>query len=292
MGVRQHLATDPSGVLDPQAQRILDTFAAREPQPLEILPQQACRRPTLVDAVMKTSPSPDHPRPGDRPAVSQLSQQQARGGAVSLFGHAVPHTDWATPLSHSDPASWSCSPHVRDMVPRMKSSSGFPVDSGLRVAKHGPNARVVTVVGQIDGPTGLELANSLIAQLAVASVVIVDLDGVQLLGSGGLSALFEANELAARQGRALRLVCHSQIAMWALEAAGLWECFTFADSVPDALKNSPRRLDVIDVGVARRRHRRRSRRSLPRDSTVARRATTLRRRRTTAVTNAIHRGGT
>ena len=47
------LATDPSGLLDPQAQRILDTFSAMGPQPLEILkPEQARKQPTLPDAVM------------------------------------------------------------------------------------------------------------------------------------------------------------------------------------------------------------------------------------------------
>ncbi len=143
----------------------------------------------------------------------------------------------------------------------MTVSGDFPVDFGLQVAKHGSDARVVTVVGQIDAQAGLELANSLVAQLAATRVVIVDLDGVQLLGSAGLSALFDANELAAKQGRVLSLVCHSVIANLALEAAGLWEYFTFADSVPDAVKNPPRTPGVIDVGVARRLHRRRSRRS-------------------------------
>lgn len=127
----------------------------------------------------------------------------------------------------------------------MTVSSGYAAEAGLRVAKYGPGVRVVGVAGQIDGPSGLELADSLIAQLAVARVVIVDLDGVQLLGSSGLSALFEANDLAAQQGRALRLVCHSRIAIRALEAAGLRECFTFADSVPDALRNSLGMTDVI-----------------------------------------------
>jgi anti-sigma B factor antagonist len=146
----------------------------------------------------------------------------------------------------------------------MTVSRGFPVDFDLRVVKHGPGARVVTVVGQVDGPTGLELAHSLIEQLAVARVVIVDLDGVQLLGSGGMSALFEANELASDEGRALRLVCHSRIANWALEAAGLRECFTFADSVTEALENP---LPVSNP-VTRRLYRHRSRRSLQRDNTV------------------------
>jgi anti-anti-sigma factor len=94
---------------------------------------------------------------------------------------------------------------------------------------------VVTVVGQIDTPTALELATSLIAQMTAARVVVVDLDAVRFLGSAGLSALFEANELATQQDHALRLVCNSRIANWALAAAGLRDCFTFADSVPDAL---------------------------------------------------------
>lgn len=49
----KHLATDPSGTLDPQAQRILDIFAALGPQPVEILePDQARRQPNQVDAIM------------------------------------------------------------------------------------------------------------------------------------------------------------------------------------------------------------------------------------------------
>lgn len=48
------LATDASGSLDPQAQRLLDTFSALGPKPLEILhPEQARKQPTLMDAVMK-----------------------------------------------------------------------------------------------------------------------------------------------------------------------------------------------------------------------------------------------
>ena len=84
-----------------------------------------------------------------------------------------------------------------------------------------------------------ELAAVLTAQLAVARVVVVNPDGVQFLASVGLSVLFEANELATREDRALRLVHNSQTANLALEAIGLREYFTIADSVPDALKNSP-----------------------------------------------------
>jgi anti-anti-sigma factor len=128
--------------------------------------------------------------------------------------------------------------HLYDLpyiVRSMNVSSDFPPDIGVRVAEHGLDARVVTVVGQIDTPTALELATSLIAQMTAARVVVVDLDAVRFLGSAGLSALFEANELATQQDHALRLVCNSRIANWALAAAGLRDCFTFADSVPDAL---------------------------------------------------------
>ncbi len=110
---------------------------------------------------------------------------------------------------------------------------------GLGMAEHGPDARVVTAIGQIDALTAPELAAFLTAQLVVARVVVVDLDGVRFLGSAGLSALVEANELATREDLDLRLVCNSQTANWALKATGLREHFTFADNVPDALKNSP-----------------------------------------------------
>jgi anti-sigma B factor antagonist len=120
------------------------------------------------------------------------------------------------------------------------SVSEFPSDiMGLQVARHAPDARVVTVVGEVDTLTAPELATFLNAQLAAAQVVVVDLDGVQFLGSAGLSVLFEANELALREGRELRLVCNSRIANRALEATQLREHFTFADTVPDALRISP-----------------------------------------------------
>jgi ABC-type transporter Mla MlaB component len=60
-------------------------------------------------------------------------------------------------------------------------------------------------VGKIDARTALKLAAFVIAQLTVARVVVMDLDGVRCRGSAGLSALFEANELATQDDRAVRL---------------------------------------------------------------------------------------
>ena len=102
----------------------------------------------------------------------------------------------------------------------------------LQVTEHGPDARVVTVVGEIDALTAPELAAFVTAQLIEAQLVVVNLDGVRFLSSAGLRALFEANEFALREDRDLRLVCHSQTANWALEITGLREHFTFLDYVP------------------------------------------------------------
>ena len=119
-------------------------------------------------------------------------------------------------------------------------SSNFPADIlELQVAEHDPDARVVTVVGEIDALTAPKLAAFLTEQLAVAQIVVVNLDGVQFLSSAGLFVLLEANELAIRQDRALRLVYSSRTVNLALEATGLREYFSFADNVSDALKNSP-----------------------------------------------------
>jgi anti-sigma B factor antagonist len=132
----------------------------------------------------------------------------------------------------------------------MNTCSEAPADIGLQVAEHRPEARVVTLVGDIDTPTALELANTLNKQLTVARVVVVDLDGVSFLGSAALSTLFEANELATKQHRALRLVCNSPIANRALAATGLREYFIFADTVPSALKYPASRRAGVDVAVA------------------------------------------
>jgi anti-sigma B factor antagonist len=123
------------------------------------------------------------------------------------------------------------------MVERV--DSDFAADIlGLQVVEHGVDARVVTVTGEVDTLTAPQLTRCLNEQLSTARVVVVDLDGVKFLGSAGLSALFEANELATEHDRVLRLVCHSRIANRALETTELRERFTFADTVPDALKKS------------------------------------------------------
>ena len=108
----------------------------------------------------------------------------------------------------------------------------------LGVSEHGRDARVVTVGGEIDALSASELGACLASQLAAVSLVVLDLDGVQFMGSAGLSVLFEANERATREGRHLRLVCHSRVVNRALDATELRKEFAFADTVPAALSYS------------------------------------------------------
>lgn len=114
--------------------------------------------------------------------------------------------------------------------------SDFPADiMDLTVAEHGRDARVVTVTGEVDALTAPRLADVLSAQLAVARLVVVNLDEVQFLASAALRVLFEANELATQQDRHLTLVCHSPAVNTTLEITELREHFTFADTLPAAL---------------------------------------------------------
>jgi anti-anti-sigma factor len=117
-------------------------------------------------------------------------------------------------------------------------SSNFPVLLvGLQITDYGPDARVVTVTGEVDALTAPMLAVCLSAQLAVAYVVVVDLDGVKFLSSAGLRVLFEANEEAIDRDRRLWFVCNCPVANLALETTGLRRHLPFADDVVSALSN-------------------------------------------------------
>jgi anti-anti-sigma factor len=120
-------------------------------------------------------------------------------------------------------------------------SNAWPLSSdilSLEVTKYPSGARVVTVIGEIDGLTAPELNAFLTEQLVVGQVVVVNLDGVRFMGSAGLAVLFEAHQFALREDLDLRLVCNSQTVGWALDATGLREHFVIADTVPDALMGS------------------------------------------------------
>jgi len=107
----------------------------------------------------------------------------------------------------------------------------------LQVEERGPDVRVVTVLGEVDTVTAPDLAAVLTAQLATAQLVVVDLDGVEFFGSAGLQVLVDANELAVRDDRSLRLVCHARMVNRTLEVSDLRGRFIFFDNVENAVQD-------------------------------------------------------
>jgi anti-anti-sigma factor len=117
-------------------------------------------------------------------------------------------------------------------------TSEYPVPlGGLQVTEYGPDVRVVTVTGELDALIAPTLAACLSAQIAVAQVIVVNLNGVKFLSSAGLRVLFETNELATERSRRLRFVCNCPIACMALERTGLRQHLPFADNIEAALIN-------------------------------------------------------
>jgi anti-sigma B factor antagonist len=150
----------------------------------------------------------------------------------------LPHVDEMAPISQGTSGRHVLRCASRYIVRHM--NSAFPADIlHLQVAEHGADARVVTVTGEVDALTAPQLADVLTAQLAVARVVVVDLDAVQFMASAGLRVLFEIDELATRQDRCLRLVSNSPTVTLVLETSGLRDQFTVANNVADALRSKP-----------------------------------------------------
>jgi len=105
------------------------------------------------------------------------------------------------------------------------------------VVDHGPHARVVHVVGEIDTLTA-PLLQARLDEHLVVTLLVLDLSDVTFLGSAGLAVLVAAKDDADRRSNTLRLVCGSRIVMRALEATGLLGLFDVADGVPEALRPS------------------------------------------------------
>ena len=103
------------------------------------------------------------------------------------------------------------------------------------VVDHGPDVRVVHVVGELDTLTSPLLAARLAEQQAQVAHLVLDLSDVTFLGSAGLAVLVGAKDEADSRGRQLLVVPGSRIVRRALEATGLLQLFAVADDVPEAL---------------------------------------------------------
>ena len=104
------------------------------------------------------------------------------------------------------------------------------------VVSHGPDARVVHVVGEIDTLTAPVLRTRLDEQVAAVPLLVLDLTDVTFLGSAGLAVLVAAKDEADRRRHTLRIVPGSRIVTRALEATGLLGIFDIAEGVPQALE--------------------------------------------------------
>jgi len=96
----------------------------------------------------------------------------------------------------------------------------------------GENGAVtVRVVGEVDTFTAPVLRSSLDSQLEQSPrELIIDLAGVQFLGSAGLAVLVETQKAARSRDVALRLIATTRAVTRPLEVTGLIDLFTIADS--------------------------------------------------------------
>ncbi|MCW2666339.1 MAG: alpha/beta hydrolase, partial [Frankiales bacterium] len=84
-GKKKHLATDASGLLNPQAQAILDAHSSLEPLPFEILtPEQARRQPGPKEAVLKVMADQGLEGPEPVGKVEDLQVPDGAGGTQRL----------------------------------------------------------------------------------------------------------------------------------------------------------------------------------------------------------------
>lgn len=84
-GKKKRLATDASGLLDPQAQAIVDAHSSLGPQPFEILePEQARAQPGPDDAVKKVMADQGLEGPEPVGSVTDLRIPDAAGGEQTL----------------------------------------------------------------------------------------------------------------------------------------------------------------------------------------------------------------
>ncbi|MGR7026815.1 STAS domain-containing protein [Geodermatophilus sp. URMC 62] len=89
----------------------------------------------------------------------------------------------------------------------------------------------VTVVGEVDTFTAPVLRSSLDTQLEQQPrELVIDLSGVQFLGSAGLAVLVETQKSARSRDVDLRLVATTRAVTRPLEVTGLIDLFTIVDS--------------------------------------------------------------
>jgi anti-sigma B factor antagonist len=101
----------------------------------------------------------------------------------------------------------------------------------LRTAISEAGVVTVTVVGEVDTFTAPVLRSSLDTQLEQQPrELVIDLSGVQFLGSAGLAVLVETQKASRAHNVDLRLIATTRAVTRPLEVTGLIDLFTIADS--------------------------------------------------------------
>jgi anti-sigma B factor antagonist len=107
-----------------------------------------------------------------------------------------------------------------------------PFDDVITLSTSTDEAGVVTVtvVGEVDTFTAPVLRSTLDSQLEQQPrELVIDLSGVQFLGSAGLAVLVETQKSARAREVSLRLTATTRAVTRPLEVTGLIDLFTIAD---------------------------------------------------------------
>ena len=100
----------------------------------------------------------------------------------------------------------------------------------LSTSNDGDGTVTVTVVGEVDTFTAPVLRSSLDNQLeSQPTELVIDLCGVQFLGSAGLAVLVETQKAARSRDVGLKLIASTRAVTRPLEVTGLIDLFTIVD---------------------------------------------------------------
>lgn len=101
-------------------------------------------------------------------------------------------------------------------------------------SRHPSGATVLHAIGAVDDDTSPDLWVELGLWSEESSDLILDLSGVDFLGTAGLTSLLEARDVIGAEGKRLRVTCgSSRPARRALQVTGAMELFEVVDRLPE-----------------------------------------------------------
>ncbi|MEQ3551316.1 STAS domain-containing protein [Pseudonocardia nematodicida] len=101
-------------------------------------------------------------------------------------------------------------------------------------SRHPSGAMVVHAIGAVDDETSPDLWVELGMWSEDHRDLVLDLSGVDFLGTAGLTSLLEARDVIGAEGGRLRVMCgSSRAARRALQVTGAMEMFDVVDRVPE-----------------------------------------------------------